>query len=374
VFFFAIGSFAPFAALWFDSLNISSSVSGAIFAAPSIATVIFTVFIGRWADGLQDWRIAIIACNWIALVTICWILIGRGAWDLFFIWTVAGLFMRASGPILDAAALYSTQQTNSNYGRIRSFGSIGFVVGVLMAGWVFERFGIQWFVAVLLLTAAVRVMAAHFLPTFRADRLLAERSVVPVSGMIVLQHSGIMLVLLGSAMINASHGFVNAFSVMHWTNVGISTSVASILWSVGVIAEIALMWCYKDLAKKISARKCLLVASVAGVVRWFITGTDPSIVQLLLLQTLHSVTFGLTFLATVNFIARRVHEDHAAEAQSVYAMLTTLSIAVAIWMSGWLYDQFAGYSYWAMSLLALLGGVCVALSFRSDLDDPVTAG
>ena len=275
---------------------------------------------------------------------------------------------------MDAAALYSMQQSNGNYGRIRSFGSIGFIVGVVMAGWVFERFGIQWFVAVLLLSAVIRVMGAHFLPIFRADRLLKEKPVVPVSGMIVLRHSGIMLVLVGSAMINASHGFVNAFSVMHWTNVGISTGIASVLWSVGVIAEVALMWCYKDVAKKISARKCLLVASAAGVVRWFMAGTDPGLVQLLLLQTLHSITFGLTFLATVNFIARRVHEDHAAEAQSVYAMLSTLSIALAIWMSGWLYDQFAGYSYWAMSLLALLGGICVALSFRSDLDDPVTSG
>ena len=127
------------------------------------------------------------------------------------------------------------------------------------------------------------------------------------------------------------------------------------------------------MAKKISARKCLLFASAACVVRWFVTGTDPGIAQLLLLQVLHSITFGLTFLATVNFIARRIHEDHAAQAQSVYAMLTTLFIALSIWLSGWLYGQFAGQSYWAMSLLALVGGIGVALSFGSDLDDPVLA-
>ena len=124
---------------------------------------------------------------------------------------------------MDAAALYSTQQSNSNYGRIRSFGSVGFIVGVLMAGWIFERFGIRYFVAVLLLSAVARVLGAHLLPAFRTDRLLPQKSVVPVSGTMVLRHPGIILVLAGSALINASHGFNNAFSVMHWTNVGIST-------------------------------------------------------------------------------------------------------------------------------------------------------
>jgi len=239
-------------------------MSGVIFAAPSVVTVLFTVFIGWWADRLRDWRSAIITCNWIVLIVVCWILFGQGPWDLLFIWAVSGLFTRASGPIMDAAALYSTQQRDSDYGRIRSFGSIGFVVGVLVAGWVFERFGISWFVAVLLLSAVFRVLAAHMLPTFRTDKLLQKKSVTLVSGMIVLRQSGILLVLAGSALINASHGFINVFSVMHWTNAGISTSVAGVLWSVGVVAEVALMWCYKDVAKKFSARKCYNFVYGAG--------------------------------------------------------------------------------------------------------------
>jgi len=371
LFFLAIGSFAPFAALWFNSQNISSSMTGAIFAAPAIATVLLTIFIGGWADRLADWRNAIIICNWGMLITLSWILIARGPWVILMIWTVAGLLARSGAPIMDAAALHLTKKRGSDFGRVRSFGSMGFIVGVLAAGWLFDRFGIQWFVAVLLFTAALRVVGAHMLPRFRADRELSQATVTTNSALFMLQHPGILLVLIGSALIAASHGFNNVFSIMHWTNVGISTSMASTLWSVGVLAEVALMWSFKSVAKKFSARYCLLLASAVCVVRWFLTGTDPGLAQLFVLQAMHSITFGLTFLATVNFIARRVHEDHAAQAQSVYAMLSTLAIALATWSSGWFYDQYAGQSYWAMSLLALLGGVGVAWSFRSDLDDPV---
>lgn len=372
LFFLSIGTVAPFAALWFDSLNISPAMSGAIFAGPSIATVLFTLFIGGWADRLSDWRSAIIICNWIVFVVICWFLYRQGPWDILIIWTLAGLFTRAGTPIMDAAALHSTQRSGSDFGRIRSFGSMGFIVGVLLAGALFERTGTRWFVAVMLITVFARLLAAYALPIFRSVESAADSATAPIAGIAVLRQPGILSVLTGAALISASHGFNNMFSVVHWTNVGISTSMASILWAIGVVAEVALMWCFKSVAKKFSARKCLLVASLVCAARWFLAGTDPSLAQLFLLQSLHSITFGLTFLAIVNFIARRVHEDNAAQAQSAFTVLMTLLMGLAFLLSGWLYGQFAGYSYWAMTVLALLGGGFVAWSFRSDLDDPVT--
>lgn len=344
-------------------------MTGAIFAAPAIATVIFTVFIGQWADRLADWRSAIIVCNWVVLVVACWIVIRQEPWDLLFVWTIAGLFTRAAGPIVDAAALNSTQKTGSDYGRIRSFGSMGFIVGVLIAGLVFDHFGIEWFVTVLLLGAIARVIGAHMLPHFKTDNAQKTNVVSPASGVVALRHPGILLVLLGSALINASHGFNNIFSIMHWTKMDFSTTIASVLWTVSVIAEVALMWRFKSITKKFSARKCLLLASAVSTVRWLIAGTDPTLAQLLFLQSLHSITFGLTFLATVNFIGKRVHENHAAQAQSIYAMLTTLFLGLSGWISGGLYAQFAGHTYWAMSVLALAGGAAIAWSFRSDLDE-----
>lgn len=374
LFFVSIGAVAPYAALWFDSLNISPAMSGAIFAAPSIATVLFSIFIGSWADRLGDWRSAIIICNWIVLVTLCWFLFRQGPWDILIVWAITGLFTRAGTPIMDAAALHSTQQTGSDFARIRSFGSMGFIVGVLLAGYFYDHVGTQWFAVVMLLTAFARLMAAYALPVFRSDSSSMSMNAVgdPLSGIGLLKHPGILSVLLGSALLSASHAFNNMFAVVHWANVGISTSMASILWTVAVIAEVALMWAFRSVSKKFSARKCLLLASVVSVARWIFAGTDPGIVQLFVLQSLHAITFGLVFLATVNFIARRIHEDYAAQAQSVYTTLMTLFIGVSFWLSGWLYGHVAGRSYWAMAVLALLGGICVAWSFRSDLEDPVT--
>jgi len=394
LFFLSIGSALPFAALWFDTLNLSPSFSGAIFAAPAISIVLFTILIGGWADRLHDWRTAIIACNWIVFALYSWFVFRTGSWDVLIVWALAGLFSHASSPIMDAAALNLTKKRGSDFARIRAIGSIGFIVGVLLAGALYERVGYQWFVPVLLLGVVARVLAANALPHFRAPTVPAMEDSAPSvannskselshqpsvqhvktkhSGLGLLNHRGILLVIAGAALLNASHSFNNIFAVLHWTHTGISTSMASVLWSVGVIAEVALMWGFSRVAKKFSARKCLIFASVVCIVRWLLTGSEPSLVQLFFLQSLHAITFGLSFLACVNFIARRVHEDNAAQAQRVSVTMATFFMALAAWLSGWLYEQFAGQSYWAMAVMALLGGICVLLSYASDLEDPAS--
>jgi len=267
LFFLSIGSIMPFAALWLHTLEISPEFSGVIFAAPSIAIVLFTVLIGGWADRLSDWRTAIIICNWVVLVLISWFLYRTGSWDVLIVWTLAGLFTTASGPIMDAAALNLTEKRDSDFGRIRAIGSIGFIVGVLLAGSLFDRFGYDWFVTVFLVCVIARIAAAHALPRFRADVLpLQDYPLSTTSdgirddsrlqrmlhhtdarrGIGILKHPGILLVIIGAALINASHSFNNIFAVLHWTQSGFSTNVASVLWAIGVIAEVALMWGFRN--------------------------------------------------------------------------------------------------------------------------------
>ncbi|MFK8075720.1 MAG: MFS transporter [Granulosicoccus sp.] len=384
VFFLAIGSVMPFVAIWFESIGISASMSGLILAAPPFAIVLFNIIIGSAADRLKDWRSAIIGCNIIALVVGAWLLFRVEPVHVLVVWTISGLFVIASSPITDAAALDMTRRRGSDYARIRALGSVGFVVGIVLAGALFDKIGMGSFAWIILLTAALRLLAAYLLPTFRERPQSEHQAVIPddektsinqrlfgglMAGMALFRQPGISSVIFGAALLNASHSFNNVYSVLHWGQLGISNTVSSLLWSAGVVAEIALMWGFTGIAKRVSARHCLLLACFICTVRWLITGMDPSVWVLFVLQTLHAITFGLTFLASVNFISRRVDADHAAQAQSVLATLTTLFMAIGIWLSGQFYQTFGGQTYWAMAIMALLGGALVLNSYRTKLID-----
>ena len=371
VFFLSIGAIMPFIALWLEALGISTTMSGVILAAPPMAIVIFNVVIGNWADRLSDWRTAIIACNVFVLLLSSGLLLWQSQWGILLLWTLSGLFVMASVPITDAAALDMTARRGTDYAKVRAFGSAGFIVGILLAGKLFDSLGMHWFVGVLLVCGATRVAAALALPKFR-DPSLSNRHTPKrglLTGMTLFRQPGIFSVILGAALIGASHSFYNIYSVFHWTKNDIPTFTASSLWAIGVFAEVILMWWFTRFSKRISARHCLLVACGTCTFRWFITGTNPDVGVLIFLQLLHAITFGLTFLASVNFIAKRVDAQHAAQAQSVLATLTTTLMAMGTWFSGHFYSQLGGQSYWAMAVMAFIGGVLILNSYRSQLED-----
>jgi PPP family 3-phenylpropionic acid transporter len=364
--FFSIGSIGPFVALWLDSRGANPSQTGLIVAAPSVAMVLTTVLLGSWADRLADWRTAIIACNWAMLMLVVWFFVRQNIIDIFVVWTLAGVIMMAKIPIVDAASLSLTCRMKLEFGRIRAFGSAGFIVAVILAGQLYEHVGISAFIWVLTGGAALRIAAAHLLPGFRAEPVRQVHIAVFGSA---LRHSGFLLTIAGSALISGSHGFFYTFGMLHWSESGIGTSDSALLWSTGIGVEVLVMWRFAAMARHLSARVCILIAGVAGVLRWCAFALEPSMLWLFLLQGLHGVTFGLLYLATVNFISRRVHDRYAAQAQALSATLSTSAIAAATLASGFLYARLGEQGYWAMAGMCAAGMLLTATSYRTNLSE-----
>ncbi len=374
--FSSIGAVAPFAAVWMDHVGISASMIGLIVAAPSVAMLLTTFAIGRWADGLADRRQAIVVGNWLILVVQLALFVITDATWVLLVWLVSGVAMHAMIPITDAAALSVTQRHGSDYARVRMFGSIGFVCALTLAGGVYDSLSIGVFVAILLTVNTLRLVSAWYLPdmsqlsmdklaTHKVDNTTSAES----SGFNPIYQPGMLLTLLGGALINASHAMVNTYGILLWTQQGLSELVASLAVGIGVVIEVGLMWWFRSLTGNLSARACLLLAAACGLGRWILLASDPSITVLFGAQMLHGVTFGLTFLSCANFIAGRVPERSAARGQSLLAILTTACMAIATYLSGQLFDEWAAKLYWIMGGLCVLAMFAIAGSYRFKFTD-----
>jgi len=395
ILFGSIGLTGPFFAPWLVSLGVDTTLIGTIVALPSFAMVVTTLYLGSAADRLSDWRSAIIASDWVVVLLLSWLLFRHGIADIIVVWTLTGLLIAAKIPVLDAATLSVLRRQGGQYGPIRAIGSVGFVVALLLAGALYDLLAFDLFIWCLVMGALVRAIASMRLPRLREPALIDRESTMivdePVSvanltapaGNLAssqasftlpsleggLRHPGFLLVLSGAAMINASHAFFVGFGVLHWLESGITKSVASMLFTCAVVAEIILMWKFASVAKRFSARYCMIIASCAGLVRWSVSTMELSIAYLFAVQTLHALTYGLLFVSTVNFIARRVDDSIAAKAQSLYATLTTGALAVAVMVSGAVYDSIGIVGYWLMAAMCLAGAMLVAASFRTTLTD-----
>ena len=91
---------------------------------------------------------------------------------------------------------------------------------------------------------------------------------------------------------------------------------------------------------------------------------SPGLPILTFLQLLHSVTYALGFLGSVNFIANWTSEDIAAEAQSFSYMLQQGMAVIAVSGFGWLVADYGAHAYAASAAFAALGGVLVWVSLR----------
>ena len=382
VLFGSLGSMLPFAAVWMNHAGITPAMIGVIVAAPSVLMLFTTVRIGRWADSLSDRRSAIIAANWLILLVHLVLFVFANDWAVLLVWLVAGVCMYAKVPITDASALSLTRRHGSDFARVRMFGSIGFVLTLTLAGYVYEHLGIRVFVIGLLIANVLRLLAAYTLPESArstqkgpeqgggpsndADQVHATAANQAQTGLFSL---GILLTLFGGALINASHAMVNTYGILLWIEQGLSKSTAGQAVAIGVVVEIALMWWFRSLTRNVSARACLLVAACCGLLRWSLLATEPTLGVVFLAQALHGFTFGVTFLACASFISRRVAESSAARGQSLNATINTGCMAVATFSCGQLFTQLGSGLYWAMAALCLAAISSISASYFYGFSD-----
>ena len=261
-----------------------------------------------------------------------------------------------------------TKQRNTDFARVRVFGSIGFAVALAVSGYVYDFIGMIAFVPILFLGNLLRLWLSIKLPKTEKRPVTSpdERLQDSSSG---LYQMGVLVTIVGSSFIQASHAVVYTFGILLWTQQGISEATGSLLIATGVVAEVVLMWKFKVVTRFLSARGCLIFAAVCGVLRWAVLATSPSLLITFIAQALHSITFGLTYLATATFISRRVGDADAARGQSLSATVMTALMAVAMYVSGHYFDALGMNLYWIMAGLCALAAILILLSYKTSLID-----
>jgi MFS transporter, PPP family, 3-phenylpropionic acid transporter len=169
-----------------------------------------------------------------------------------------------------------------------------------------------------------------------------------------------------TAALHASHAFYYAFSAVLWTAQGLSATVTGALWGFAVVMEIAFMWVIEPWRRRlgVSPWTLILIAAGAGAVRWAALTTEPGLGWLVALQALHALSFAASYLAGLELVDRfSPPESHTAAQTLSSALSSGVVIGVATLVSGPLYDAHGAQGYWAMTALALSGGL-VALVMR----------
>ena len=355
-------AFNVYGGIWFADKGLSSEQIGIINAVPVLVTLLFNIIVGKIADRASDWRqVIILGCLLSALIPIGLFYV-HDFWGILIVWTLALLPISLIGPVVDAATMRMTRRRGTQYGPIRAWGTVGYMVTLFVVGWIISQFGGGIFLPLFVGLSILRGLVSFGLPRFRAGKGEAQPTSSGAARLGEVMKPFFLLPLVGFSMVYATHIVLNAFQALLWMEQGLSADLIAPLLALAAFAEAAIMFLFGRIARRFSARSLILLSAATAVFRWICMGFQPGLEFLIPLQLMHAFTFALGFMGCVNFIANWTSDEIAAEAQGFFQMLQQVMSVVALITFGWLIGIMGAKAYFIAATFALLGAVLIWLS------------
>jgi PPP family 3-phenylpropionic acid transporter len=355
----------PFFPVWLKAKELDPTLIGIVLAMPMVIRVIAIPFAAREADRRDALRAAIMGLSVASVAGFALLGFSEGAVAIFVANIVASLVFTPIMPLAEAYALKGLAARGRVYGPVRLWGSAAFIVGTFVAGFAADLvspLSLIWLIVAASVLTAVAAVSLAPLSTGAPEP--------PAAGLPLLQGRrwigrAFLAVAIGASLIQASHAVYYGFSALAWRAAGYDGATVGALWALGVLAEIVLFAVQGRLPIFLTPVRLMMVGAAGAAIRWGAMAFDPPFGMLLILQTLHGLSFAATHVGALTFIARSAPLGQAATAQAYLAMALGVGMAAAIAGSGWLYENFGSGAYAAMALAAVAGGVCCVVAYTA---------
>lgn len=352
--FLALGVLLPFWPVFLEYRGLTGAQIGVVLALGTWAKALGNPALGRLADASARPRLVLIGLAALALLGTCLVPLADSFWTLLATYVLIFSAFQALIPLGDSRALAVAAARNLDYGRMRLWGSLAFLIAVLGMGEILDARGPHLLPPVLVAAFVALLITAAFLPEPKRQSRESARSVGFAK---LLRDRYFTVFLLVGALLQASHAVYYGFSAVHWTAAGLSPATVGWLWAEGVIAEILLFAVSNRVVGRVGPIGLLGLAAAGGVIRWSVLAGTTALPALAAIQVLHAVTFGAAHLGAMHFIARQAPEGAKATAQGVYtAAAGGVGMGIAMLGAGALYDAVAGKAFLAMAVMSLLAG------------------
>ena len=289
-FYFAyLGAFAPFFSLYLKSVGISAVEIGVLMSLPQLSRIVAPHVWGWLADRSAS-RLSIVRLAGVA-GTLAWlgVFAGTNFPLLFAVLLAMTFFWSAALPLIEATTLGHLGEDTARYGRIRVWGSVGFIIAVVAVGYVLDWVSIKALLWVVLAMMIGMLAFCWQIPEATIPPHAADHQ--PIWH--VVRKPEVVALMAACALMAAAHGPYYTFYSIHLVNHGYSKALTGWLWALGVICEIGIFIWMPHLYRAFALRRILITSFALAVVRFLLIGwAADSTALLVLAQTLHAATFG----------------------------------------------------------------------------------
>ncbi|MBU3601426.1 MFS transporter [Polynucleobacter sp. AM-25C3] len=360
LYFAYVGLVSPFASLFFLDRGFSVIEIAVLMSMLQITRIVGPFSWGWLSDYFSD-RIRIIRfCACLAAIVFLLIFFLQ-SYAAFFVWMfVLHTILSSLMPLGESATVHALFKDNSfdkRYGRLRLWGSIGFIAMVLFAGELFQRQGIELYPivgAVILIFLAVVTFRLH-------EPKMERRKMVRGELLIVLFNPDVRWFLLSGFFMIFAHAALYVFYSLYLADLGYNKFQIGLFWALGVAAEVIFFYFQSKVLSRLDAEVVLQIAFGIGVFRFILIAFFPVTWILILAQLMHAGTFGAHHSAATKLLQRWFTGPLQARGQALMATVSYgLGGTLGGLVAGWLWDATEPRNVFVMSALACgLAGMAI---------------
>lgn len=368
--FLFVGAHANFFPLWLRDAGWSEPQIGWLDGLRYACVIATPLLWGRLADrrGEAVGVLRLLALG--GLISFLPVLVTDAFWPLLIAMTVWAAFRVAQVPTLDAVTLSRIEIAGGEYGRYRSWGSAGFILGSLALGGLIEsssRAVIPWALTGVLIATLLMVllMPREAIRPRARDRIAP--SLLQASRSLLARRPVRSIYAVAFASRFAMHGLYG-FLPLHLADIGVGDAMLPVYWSTGVLSEILLIRRSRRLFGRWETRSVLGLCFAAAVLQYGLTAAIRDPWALLPVMALHGVTFGVWYVVSMEYLGAHVAHEERATAQALFQLCALgLGGTVSAIVAGYLYASGQGALMFGCGAGAALVGLgWILLRFPTD--------
>jgi len=350
-----LGITHPFWPIYLSQLNYSATEIGLLLSAV-MATRIISPNLWGWLADRTGRRMGTIRLGaFCGTVMFSCIFLVSEFWGMLLVIAGYSFFWNAVMPQFEAVTLDSLGDRPEDYSRIRVWGSVGFIVAVVMGGyWFQERIG------------DFRVAGVFFLAMLWASTFMinsparsGERKRGPSFGQ-VLRQWPVMAFLLASFLVQLAHGIYYTFYSLQLEAAGYSRSQVGYFWALSVIAEIVIFLAMRRLLSNWALRDVLVFSLLLTTLRWLLIGLMPgSLSALIFAQCLHAFSFAACHAISMEYLRRFFAGNLRGRGQAIYTSVSFGAGGAAGALIGGLLWDYSGALTFIFAALVSLAAVAI---------------
>ncbi|HEU4621420.1 MAG TPA: MFS transporter [Burkholderiaceae bacterium] len=357
-------AFTIYLPLWLAHRGFSAFQIGVLMSMQQVMRIVGPNVWGWVADHTSSRARVLRVTALASLLCFCAIFFGERFGVVLAVTVAINFFLAGQVPIAEALTVQRLGSNIGRYGRLRLWGSIGFIVSATLSGYCLDRLGIAWMPWIALLALGSTALVAH--AVYDVAHAVTPK-LQSASTRAQLAKPEVIAFFASCFLMIFSHASIYTYYSLFLERLGYSRTAIGLLLSFGVLIEVAVFWFQGRLLARVRVERLLLMTFVAASVRFMLIGTLADMLGwLLVAQALHALTFAAHHSASIVLIQRWFSGKLAARGQALYTSIAYgLGGSIGGLVAAWIWERIAASAvFLAAAVAAALGAGAVLVMMR----------